>query len=84
MNCQRMVGTETRVDLMENVLAGLANEELAATLAASQGPAAHPAGEGWLREDVLARTVGEHIDHVAAHMLLSTWRAAFANTRVTM
>ena len=65
------------------ILEGLVDEETAARLAAAQGPAAHPAGVGWLLEDVLVRT-DEHMGHVAAHMFLSTWRAAFANTTVTM
>jgi len=65
------------------MLEGLVDEETAARLAAAQGPAAHPAGVGWLLEDVLVRT-DECMDHVAAHRFLSTWRAAFANTTVTM
>ena len=47
------------------MLEGLVDEETAACLAAAQGPAAHPAGVGWLLEDVLVRT-DERMGHVTA------------------
>ena len=65
------------------MLEGIVDKETAARLAAAQGPAAHPAGVGWLLEDVLVHT-DERMGHVTAHKFLSTWRAAFANTTVTM